>query len=153
MLLSYAFAGESASTESMIKQVEARLDEAARAEFVRRSDELSAQLEDALIHGELAALQSAAQGLHALLCSLGPLETEAMRRLLSLAKSQGAAGKMSGAGGGDGCILFSRDEDERTRLLEALAARGFLSFPLTVEPGLRGETSPDPRLSQWLAVR
>ncbi len=152
VLLSYAFAGESASTESLIKDVESRLTPPAREEFVRRSDELSAQLEEALLHGELPALSAAADGLHALLCTLGPLETEPMRRLLALAKSQGAAGKLSGAGGGDGCILFSRDEDERTRLLEALAARGFFAFPLTVEPGLKGETSPDPRLARWLSA-
>src|SRR5690606_31512253 len=118
--------------------------------FVQTSDTLSEQLEDGLTRGDFAALSEAASGLHALLCRLGPLETEPMRRLLALSQSYGSPGKLSGAGGGDGCILFSPDEDAREQLLEGLKARGFYAFPLSLEPGLRGESAPDPRLESWL---
>ncbi len=152
VLLSYAFVGESASTQSQISRVEEQLDEAGRDRFVRRSDELGAQLEDALNGGDFPSLREATQGLHELLCTLGPVDTEPMRRLLALARAQGAAGKVSGAGGGDGCVLFSQEEDERARMLQALTSRGYLAFPLTIEPGLRGESVAESRLAAWLSA-
>ncbi|MGQ0504155.1 MAG: mevalonate kinase family protein, partial [Myxococcaceae bacterium] len=139
-----------ASTESLITKVEDRFKGTDREDFVQKSDTLSAQLEEGLTKGDFPALTEAAEGLHRLLCTLGPLETEPMRRLLALASSYSATGKISGAGGGDGCILFSPDEDSRAQLLEGLKSRDFYVFPLTLEAGLRGESTPDPRLEAWV---
>lgn len=148
--LSYAFAGESASTRGLIAQVEQRLDARRREAFVAESDELGAALEEGLVKGSFPAVSEAVGRLHGLLCGLGPLETEPMRRILALARSYGCAGKISGAGGGDGCVLFAPDAEAAARMREGLEARGFLTLPLTLEPGLRGDAAPDPVLQGWL---
>ena len=88
-------------------------------------------------------------GLQELLGSLGPLETETIARILALARSAGCAGKMSGAGGGDGCVLFAPDAVTAKGLLDSLRARGIQAFELSIEGGLRGE--PGSRgLERWL---
>jgi phosphomevalonate kinase len=148
--LVYAFAGESASTTKLIGAVEKRLDEKARASFVAESDEAGALLEGGISRGDFAAIRESVPRLHQLLCGLGPLETEPMRRLLALCQSVGGVGKISGAGGGDGVVLFVPDEGARTELLEALKARGFLALPLQLEPGLRSEPSLSESLAGWL---
>ncbi len=147
--LLYAFAGDSAATPTLIRRAEATLDAAARTAFARESDGLAQQLEDALLGGEFRALAEACEGLQRLLCTLGPLETEPMARVLALARAHGCAGKMSGAGGGDGCVLFAPDEEVAAGLLQALAARGFHAFRLQLEEGVRGEAVPPEALRTW----
>ncbi len=148
--LGYAFTGESASTRVLISQVEARMDEAARRAFVERSDALGLEIEDGLGGGDFRAFSEAVSEQQALLRQLGALETEAMRRVLGMASAYGCVGKQSGAGGGDGCILFAPDAKTRDSLLEGLRARGFHSLPLELEPGVHGEGQADPRLRPWL---
>jgi phosphomevalonate kinase len=148
--LAYAFTGESASTRVLISQVEARMDEAARQAFVARSDTLGHEIEVGLSGGDFHAFKEAVSAQQALLQELGPTETEAMRRILALGASYGCAGKQSGAGGGDGCILFAPNAETRAELMKGLEARGFHSMTLDVEPGLRGEGQADPRLRAWL---
>ena len=148
--LGYVFTGESASTRVLISQVEARMGEAGRRAFVERSDALGREIEAGLGGGDFQALCEAVREQHALLQQLGPLETEPMRRVLGMAAAYGGAGKQSGAGGGDGCILFSPDAGKRAELLEGLRARGFHTLELDVEPGVRGEAQPDARLRAWL---
>jgi phosphomevalonate kinase len=148
--LAYAFTGESASTRVLISQVEARRDEAARQTFVARSDALGHEIETGLGGADFRALKEAVTAQQALLQELGPTETEAIRRILAIASSYGCAGKQSGAGGGDGCILFAPSTDARAELMKGLEARGFHSMTLDVEPGLRGEGQADPRLRAWL---
>ncbi|MFL5318145.1 MAG: phosphomevalonate kinase, partial [Myxococcaceae bacterium] len=150
--LSFVFAGESASTPVLIRQVEANLDARGREAFVRRSDSLGQQLEDAMLSGDFAQAASAIEDLERLLAALGPLETDAMKRVLAIAKSYGAAGKMSGAGGGDGCVLLSPTPEVQSDLLAGLRQRGFHAFALTVEAGLRGEARGEPELLQWIAA-
>lgn len=147
--LVYAFAGQSASTRFLIGEVEKRWTEVDRQRFVGRSDSLGQQLETGLAKGDFAAVAEATSGLQELLASLGPLETQEMARLLALTRSVGCAGKMSGAGGGDGCVLFAPDAQAAGVLIESLKARGILAFPLTIEAGLRGE-SGDRGLARWL---
>lgn len=148
--LAYAFAGESASTPALISEIEQRLTGAARARFIDDSDSLGEALERALTSGDFAAVQEASAGLEALLAGLGPLETEGIRRILAIARTYGCAGKLSGAGGGDGCILFAPDEATRAALLDALSTRGIFAMPVEPQPGLRGETRPDPTLVGWM---
>jgi phosphomevalonate kinase len=148
--LAYAFTGESASTRVLISQVEARWDEAARQAFVTRSDAVGHEMEVGLGGGDFRALKEAVTAQQSLLQELGPTETEAMRRILAIAASYGCTGKQSGAGGGDGCILFAPNAETRAELMKGLEARGFHSMTLEVEPGLRGEAQADPRLRAWL---
>ncbi|MBU8897537.1 phosphomevalonate kinase [Corallococcus sp. M34] len=151
--MAYAFTGESASTKVLISQVEARLSEAGRGDFVARSDALGLEVEAGLSGGDFRAFTDAVKAQHALLLELGPLETEGMRRVLALAGAYGCAGKLSGAGGGDGCILFAPDVAARDALREGLESRGFLTLPLDVEPGVRGEAVTDARLRGWVDAR
>jgi phosphomevalonate kinase len=148
--MAYAFTGESASTRVLIAQVEARLEEAGRRAFVARSDALGQVIEDGLGGGDFRAFSEAVKAQHELLLELGPLETEGMRRVLALAAAYGCSGKLSGAGGGDGCILFAPDAQVRAELCKGLEARGFHTLTLDAEPGVRGEAQVDARLRNWL---
>jgi phosphomevalonate kinase len=150
--LSYAFAGESASTGTMIAEAERTLDARARAAFVAESDLLGEALEEAIRQGRFTSMREACEGLQQLLGSLGKVATPGLQRILSLARGQGSTGKVSGAGGGDGCLLFSPDAETQERLLDSLQARDIHALPLTLEPGVRIEPRPDPQLARWLAA-
>ena len=147
---SYAFSGRSASTPGMIQKAEAVLEGAARQRFVESSDELGRELEDGLRGARFAQVDEACQGLEQLLESLPGVGTAGTSRILALARTAGSTGKVSGAGGGDGCVLFSPDEPTRTALLAALGHRGFTAVPLPIEPGVRAESSPPAELRAWL---
>ena len=95
-------------------------------------------------------MDEACQALEALLESLPGVGTPSTARILALARTAGSTGKVSGAGGGDGCVLFSPDEDARRALLAALGHRSFVAVPLAVEPGVRAETFAPPELRSWL---
>jgi phosphomevalonate kinase len=148
--LCYAFAGESAETPRMIGEVEQQLDAAARSAFVAESDVLGDALEDALRAGRFSAVREACEGLQRLLASLGPVLTPGLERILSLAKSASSTGKVSGAGGGDGCLLLSPDADAQAQLLQTLQARGIHATSVAMEAGVRIETRPPPALAGWL---
>lgn len=150
--LSYAFGGESASTGEMIAEAEKGLDDRARAAFVAESDLLGEALEDALSKESFPAVREACDGLQKLLGSLGRVATPALARILSLARAGGSAGKVSGAGGGDGCLLLSPDAESQGQLLASLRARGIHALALSVEPGVRIEPQAPPLLSSWLAA-
>lgn len=147
---SYAFTGHSASTGAMIRQVEGGLDGPARQRFVEASDALGRDLEDGLRGSRFAQVDEACQELEHLLESLPGVATPGTARILALARTARSTGKLSGAGGGDGCVLFSPDEEARAALLAALAHRGFVAVPLAVEPGVRPETFAPPELRSWL---
>lgn len=149
---SYAFSGQSASTRGMIGKVEAVLEGAARQRFVESSDELGRELEDGLRGSRFAQLDEACQGLEQLLESLPGVGTPGTARILALARTAGSTGKVSGAGGGDGCVLFSPDEDARRALLAALGHRGFVAVPLSFEHGVRAEISTPSELRAWLTA-
>ncbi len=147
--LAYAFSGESASTRVMIAEIERRFDEAARHRFMLASDGLGRELEEGLLRSDFAAVSEAATQLQELLSTLGPVVTPGVERLLALGRSFGCTGKISGAGGGDGCVFFCPDDAARTTLLDALKARGIHAMPLSFEEGLRGEPLGDARLAAW----
>jgi len=147
---SYAFSGRSASTGGMIGTVETALSPDARPRFVESTDALGRELEDGLRASRFAQVEEACQGLEELLETLPGVGTPATTRILALARTAGSTGKVSGAGGGDGCVLFSPDEDARRALLAALRHRGFVALPLSVEPGVRAETSAPVELRSWL---
>jgi phosphomevalonate kinase len=148
--LAWAFSGQSASTPSLIGQIENSLGQGGREAFVGRSDALGLQLEAALVHGDFAAAREAVAELGALLRSLGPLETESLSRIIGIAATYGCAAKLSGAGGGDGCVVVCPDEAARRSVIEGLQARKFFALPLEVQPGLKGEPQPRAELLKWL---
>jgi phosphomevalonate kinase len=148
--LIYVFTGQSASTPALIGQAERTLQPAQRTDFVRRSDELSAALQQALARGDLAVVREACDGLQALLDGLTSAPQPTLQRVLQLARASGCAAKQSGAGGGDGCLAFAPDADAASRLVETVEARGFLARRLEVAPGLRLEPAADPTLASWL---
>lgn len=147
--LTYAFTDTSASTPKLVARVEAELPAERREAFVVQSEAFGQQLEDGLLRADLRGVRAACRGLQALLAGLRGLEIEEAKRILSLAEAYGAAGKISGAGAGDGCILFSASSQERAALLEGLSARGIHAFPLEVEPGLQGEPAVPERLGAY----
>lgn len=146
----YAFSGESASTTSLVKEIERQWSPAQRVSFVDQSDVLGESLELALARLDFAAISEACEALQALLFSLGPTRTASLERILSIAKASNCTGKQSGAGGGDGCLLFAPDAASCTALLDALTARGIFALELTAEEGLRGDVTADPLLTSWL---
>lgn len=148
--LAYVFSGESASTTSLVNEVERTWTAEQRARFVVDSDALGDELESALARGDFAVARDAAAGLQSRLFSLGPTRSEALERILRLAETFGCAGKQSGAGGGDGCILFGPDEAALDAFLSACAARGLFGMRVRPEPGLRREATRHPVLSTWL---
>ncbi|MBL8957243.1 MAG: phosphomevalonate kinase [Myxococcaceae bacterium] len=147
--LAYAFTGQSASTRVMIAEIERRLDVGGRERFTLASDALGRELEDGLLRADFTAVSEAMTRLQELLATLGPVVTEGVDRLLALGRSQGCVGKISGAGGGDGCIFACPDDGARAALLDSLKARGVHAMPLTIEEGLRGEPRGDAKLSGW----
>lgn len=148
--LAYAFAGTSASTLPLIDEVERSLSLAGKERFVLDSDELGSALEAALLEGDFDMVKRAVRELQSLLSKLGPVTTEPLRRLIALADSFGCVAKVSGAGGGDGCVVFAPDEPTRAAFLEGLNARGVWAMPLSIEAGIRGEPAPEPALVRWL---
>jgi phosphomevalonate kinase len=148
--LAFVFSGESASTTSLVQAVERTWTAEQRARFVVDSDALGDALERSLARGDFAGAKEAAAGLQARLSSLGPTRSEALERILRLAETFGCAGKQSGAGGGDGCILFGPDDGAVDALLDACAARGLFGMRVSPEPGLRGEATRHALLASWL---
>lgn len=146
----YVFSGQSASTPSLISEVERTLDVEGRQRFVLQSDALGGQLEEALARGDFPGARAAATELQALLFSLGPTKTPGLERALALAASAGCAGKQSGAGGGDGCLIFAPDEQARAAVKEMFEARDMLALPVAAEPGVRGEVLARPELVGWV---
>lgn len=146
----YVFSGESASTPVLISEVERALDLKAREKFVLQSELLGTQLEEALARGDFAGTKAAATELQALLFSLGPTKTESLERVLALAATTGCVAKQSGAGGGDGCLVFAPDVATRDAAKGVFEARGMLALPVSAEPGVRGEVQPVPELVSWV---
>ncbi|GMU62602.1 MAG: hypothetical protein AMXMBFR34_43650 [Myxococcaceae bacterium] len=148
--LAFAFSGESASTTSLVREVERTWTAEQRARFVLDSDALGDELESSLARGDFGAARDAARGLQERLDSLGPTRSEALERILQLAETFGCAGKQSGAGGGDGCLLFGPDDAAVDAFIGACASRGIFATRVTPEPGLRGEATRHPLLASWL---
>jgi phosphomevalonate kinase len=145
----YVHTGKSASTPALISAAEQRLGEDARRDFVAQSDALGNEWEEAVTSGDFPALAEATEGLRHLLAKLGTVETEEAKRVLALAGAHGCAGKTSGAGGGDGCIVFCPDSQRAAELLDVYASREIHAFAIPLEPGLRGESEGDARLRSW----
>ncbi len=146
----YAFSGTSASTPGLVKEVERRLDDEARRRFVDRSDAHSEGLEHGLLRRDFEGVKTSCGALQALLWELEVTRTDQLERILGIARTFGCGGKQSGAGGGDGALLFAPDDATATQLIESLTSRGFVAFAVKPDRGLQGEVARHSSLSQWL---
>jgi phosphomevalonate kinase len=148
--MAFAFSGHSASTTGLVASAEAELDRAAKARFVERSDILGDALEHGLVRRDFVELSRACNELQALLEQLTATHHEGLRRLLALAHTFDCTGKQSGAGGGDGVIVFAPDLAARQAFLEACLARHIHAVPIAPAEGLRGEVARPEALASWL---
>lgn len=146
----FVFSGASASTTSLVKSIEARLTTDERQRFVERSDAAGDVLERGLLRRDFAAVESACEELQSLLWSLAETKHEAIERILGLARTFGCAGKQSGAGGGDGAVVFCPDERAQREVIEACNARQLHAFAVKSAPGLQGEVRTHAALANWL---
>ncbi|MFO0595965.1 MAG: phosphomevalonate kinase [Myxococcaceae bacterium] len=148
--LVYVFSGESSSTPSLIRAIEARLSADARREFVEKSDHHGDLLEKGLVRRDFGAIEASCEELQALLWSLGDTRHEALERIIGLARTFGCVAKQSGAGGGDGAIAFCPDAAAQRELIAACTARGLHAFAVAASAGLQGEVKTHPALAAWL---
>ncbi len=146
----YVYSGTSALTPSLITRAEQQLSSEQRAAFVVESDHHGAQLAQALTRGAFAQVAESMSALQALLNTIDATQSESMARLLALATASGCAAKQSGAGGGDGALVIGPDAPTLEGARASLEARGFLTRPVNVAPGLQGEALVPPQLSRWL---
>jgi phosphomevalonate kinase len=149
----YGFSGVSASTPGLISAVERDLDAAARARFVTESDALGLELELGLLRGDFPRVREACEGLQRLLAGLAATRSDAVDRLLALARTFGCTGKQSGAGGGDGVIIVAPDDGALAAFLDACAARNLVATPVSPAEGLRGDAARPAELAAWLDAR
>lgn len=148
--LIYAYSGKSSQTAAVVPKIEASLSEAEKQAFVDESDTLGQALEEGFLKGDFLKTQVAVESLQKLLASLGPLVTPAISRILEVAHDAGSAGKISGAGQGDGCILFTSDAEHQAYVLHQLKENGIAAFPVSIEEGIRSELQPEKTLRAWV---
>ena len=110
----YAFSGEGASTTGLVKKVESTMRPVDRQRFVERSDSAGERLERGLLRKDFADIELACELLQELLWGLGVTRHEGLTRVIDLARTFACAGKQSGAGGGDGAIVFAPDRQARS---------------------------------------
>src|SRR3984893_5749264 len=122
-----AYAGAPADTRAMVREVRklARSDPGRWAARVREISEAAEQLRDSLeAAGRLATLAAVRRG-GAAMEALGqdarvPIVTPELARACALASAAGAAGKPSGAGGGDCAVILAFGDEDRDRAEAAL---------------------------------
>lgn len=137
----YAWTGRSAHTPRQVSEVEATMTEKARQAFVERSDSFGQLLEEGLLKTDFKRVGEAVRGLSSLLSALPGVSTPGAEALLALAGEMGSVGKVSGAGGGDGCVLFAPDAEGQERLLRKFGEEGIWARAVSVESGVRTEPS------------
>jgi phosphomevalonate kinase len=122
-----AYAGAPADTRAMVREVRklARADPGRWAARVREISEAAEQLRDSLESedrpGTLAAVRRGGAAMEALGQDAGvPIVTPELARACALASAAGAAGKPSGAGGGDCAVILAFGDEERDRAEAAL---------------------------------
>jgi phosphomevalonate kinase len=107
--------------------------------FAERSAEAVAALEKALVAGELDAIRGAMGAARAALKGLEAgmgleLETPALKAAADVAWAAGAAGKLSGAGGGDCAVIVCVGEAQRRRVQGAIDRAGLEAIPVGIAP-------------------
>ena len=124
-ILDIGWTKESASTSAMVKQLNAWADDGNRDEYERLFSQIAQLVHESIPHWKAREKDSILDNLRrneTLLRELGqrsgvPIETPELKRLSEIADRNGAAGKLSGAGGGD-CgiaVSFQKDISEKVR--------------------------------------
>lgn len=145
--MAYVFAGRAVSTRESIAR--AKRDD----EFVRTSDLHTRTVEDTLTrNGDFQGLATACAELQRGLCALVGTTSERVAQTLALARAFGCAGKQSGAGVGDGCVVFSPDDGVQADFIRAAEQRRFWVQVLRPSTGLRGEVDCPASLRELLDV-
>jgi len=132
---------ESASTTAMIKQMDL-FKKNRRAEYDRLYGSIAGLVRQLIPEwkkgnrkGVLALIQKNEDLLRELGQKSGVLiETDGLRKMSALANQAGAAGKLSGAGGGDCGIAVSFDRTASETVRKAWATNGFSVIDTTVSP-------------------
>lgn len=134
-----AYTGAPADTRDLVSRVEAWAAKNPRpfAEFVARTAAEAGSTAEALERGDVGALASAVDRAGNLLDQLGessgvPIATEAHRRIIAAARAAGCGAKVSGAGGGDSCLVVG-EADALDRAAAGLQSLGFAAQ--RVRPG------------------
>jgi phosphomevalonate kinase len=140
--LALAFSGRSAKTPSMVAAVEAALSAAERADFVRRSTELTEAFCAAQREGDAGASIAALNGAGDLLAELGQragvaVVTPKLTRIQEVGRAHGLAAKVSGAGGGDGALLCGFDRKALRAAMAELRRLGVQTLDVPLAPGVR----------------
>jgi phosphomevalonate kinase len=148
----YVFSGFSASTPALIEQAESNRGTHQRASFVVNSNAATRQLEQAIAASDFAAVKAACKELQALLSSLVDQQNASLKQLLNLCEVLGGAVKQSGAGGGDGYIVFTEHDNAKRELMEGLKLRGHHCFEVSIEEGLRREAVAPELFANWFQV-
>lgn len=135
------FSGRSASTPSLLKQIEvwAVKEPKGWAEFIAFTSSACDRLRRGLQSQDDEAIRRAIEEAGEQLQRLGdrsgtPVVTEEHRVVAELARKHGAAAKVSGAGGGDSCVALGRP-DAIEALERELGSMGMLALKLAVDPG------------------
>ena len=142
------FSGRSADTRSLVRQVRAFADARparwrAHAEAIAsRAEQLAALLEDSAREPGTAPREATLEVLRRAAAAMAALGEEAqvgivtpeLARICALAAAAGAAGKPSGAGGGDSAIVACFGDATRDRVEQQLAEAGAPALRLGVAP-------------------
>jgi phosphomevalonate kinase len=132
-----AWTGEPASTPDLVQRYQSAQNESAakRAAFVQATRACVDDFVAELARGSLSLSAVLANGrlLEQLATDLNlPLVTPRLRQLVSVARAEGAAAKISGAGGGDCGIALTRDEETARRVRAAWCAAGLTPLALSI---------------------
>ena len=147
----YVSSGRAASTMSQVRAVEASMTPSRKSAFVLQSDALGDRFESALTGRDFDSVIDCCQALQRLLDGLDTVSTEATQRILALARAAGGVGKVSGAGGGDGCVVFMPTQEHREAFAASCAQRALWTMPVELEGALRGEVPNASPLGAWVA--
>jgi phosphomevalonate kinase len=132
-----AWTGEPASTPDLVSRYRGAANghAAQRAAFVEASRAAVSEFVTGLAQGSLplAAVLASEALLEQLAANLSlPILTPRLQQLVEIARTQGAAAKISGAGGGDCGIAFARDAAAAQRLRSAWQAAGLVPLDFSI---------------------
>ena len=137
---------ESASSAKMLKDFNEWKKEGSGQMYLSEIANVASKAISAWSKNDRAAFLDALRFNRHLLRELGqvsgvPIETTELKKLADIAEKYGAAGKLSGAGGGDCGIAVTYDEETAKQILKAWEAEGILPLDVALaNEGLREES-------------
>jgi phosphomevalonate kinase len=140
-ILDIGWTKESASTSAMVKQLNAWADGGNRDEYERLFSRIAGLVKESIPHWKAKEKDRILENLRrneTLLRELGQrsgvsIETPELRKLSEIADRNGAAGKLSGAGGGDCGIAVSFDRNISEKVRKDWEDNGLLTVDATID--------------------